>query len=132
MEGELLPGGPAGEADAAVLRGAVRDGEDQQQLLPDAQAGGAGVVGGGSSGGLQVRAQGAAADHALPEAEGLGGFGVVFHSGVERAERAAGGAAVPAPAEPEEGPAAAARVPDGAADAPADGVGVPARVVVRR
>src|SRR5574341_1877263 len=63
MAWPLLSGEAACERDAALLRGALRDGRDQQHLLPHARRGHARGLGERGARSFQLHAQSAAAHH---------------------------------------------------------------------
>ena len=101
----------------AVLRRAPADGRDQQHLLPDAQDRGARELGAHDARDVPLRHQGVAPHHAHGAAQGgqRRRFGRRISTEPRRARRQARPGAVPAAAVPEEGPAAAARLPRAAA-----------------
>ena len=110
-KGSFYPEDLSADAMLVVLRRAPADRRDQQHLLPDAEAGPARGLGGAGSGGVPVRAQGFAADHAPQAAEGSGRRGGLLLRRGRDARRAARPGALPAAAQPEEGPSAPRGVP---------------------
>ena len=110
-KGTLLPGRPCRRRDARVLRRAPAGRRDQQHLLPDAEAGAARGLGDAGPGGVPVRPQGVAADHAPQAAEGGGRRGGLLLRRRRDARRAARPDALPAAAQPEEGPSAPRGLP---------------------
>src|SRR5579862_4911086 len=118
--------------DAALLRGALRDGGDQHHLLPDAARGDARAVAHPGARALHLHAEGAAPDH-LRQAPRRRRIARCRVSAPRRDSRASPWRrAVPASALPEERPAAASRVPRIAARGWARRVRVSQRDVARR
>src|SRR5881394_944178 len=115
MEGRVLPGGFAGQADAPLLWRAVSLGRDQQYFLSHAQRVGVGILGERGPHGFQIRPQSFAADHAHATSEGHGRFGSLFAQSRPRPQRTFGTTVVPVAAEFEEGSAKTARISRAAA-----------------
>src|SRR5688572_9457859 len=68
VEGELLPGRSPRLGHARLVRGALPGGRDQQHVLPDAEPQAPPGMGRAGAGGVPLRAQGVAQDHASEEA----------------------------------------------------------------
>ena len=134
MERHLLPGEDEAGGDAGVLRRAPADGRDQQHLLPDAEGARCSRTGRAHARGVPFRDQGIAAHHAHVAAQGRQRrrFGRLPVRNLAALGEKRGPVLFQLPPIPEEGPAAAERVPRTAARRARRRVRVPQRHLVRR